>query len=277
MRRIEECAAGADPEFVPVIGAAAKAALAAGVIIRERYGRSHRIAHKGAIDLVTETDLAAEEKIIEILREARPDAAILAEESSSGYQQSPAGPVWVIDPLDGTTNFAHSFPWFGTSIAFMRDGRSEAGVIYCPMLDELFCACRGAGAWLNGERFRVSGAAALSHSLLATGFPYDVQQHPEPVIAALRAVLMRSQGVRRAGAAALDLACVACGRLDGFWEVKLKPWDSAAGMLLVEEAGGRVTDFRGRPYSPFIPEILATNGLIHSELSGILAELSELD
>jgi myo-inositol-1(or 4)-monophosphatase len=276
MKRIDRCLAACPPDLREVLAAAARAALAAGAVIRDLYGRTHQITHKGAIDLVTEADLAAEEKIIRILQAEEPGASILAEESSNSYQQAPAGPTWVIDPLDGTTNFAHGFPWFGTSIGFMRKGRSEVGVIYCPMSDELFCACRGAGAWLNGEWFRVSTAAALGHSLLATGFPYDIQQHPEMVLPALQAVLVRAQGVRRAGAAALDLAYVACGRLDGFWEIKLKPWDSAAGLLLVEEAGGRVTDFRGRSYSPFVPEILATNGLIHAELAALLQEFSTL-
>jgi myo-inositol-1(or 4)-monophosphatase len=276
MNRIDGCLAACPSELQEVLATAARAALAAGAIIRDRYGRTHQIAHKGAIDLVTEADLAAEEKIIDLLQAELPGTAILAEESSSFYQQAPVAPTWVIDPLDGTTNFAHGFPWFGTSIAFMRERRSEAGIIYCPMLDELFCTCRGAGAWLNGERVQVSPADALSHSLLATGFPYDIRQHPEMVLPALQAVLVRVQGVRRAGAAALDLAYVACGRLDGFWEIKLKPWDSAAGLLLVEEAGGRVTDFRDRPYSPFVPEILATNGLIHAELAALLQDFSIL-
>jgi myo-inositol-1(or 4)-monophosphatase len=276
MHRIESCQANAGQNLAAVLAVAAKAALAAGDIIRERYGRSHQIAHKGAIDLVTEADLAAEKKIIEILRAELPGTGFLAEESSSSYLEAPTAPTWVIDPLDGTTNFAHGFPWFCTSIAFLLEGRSEAGVIYCPMLDELFCACRGAGAWLNGRRLQVSSVALLDQSLLATGFPYDIQRHHEKVIAALQAMLVRAQGVRRAGAAALDLAYVACGRLDGFWEIQLKPWDSAAGLLLIEEAGGQVTDFRGGPYSPFLPEILATNGLIHPELNTILAGFSEL-
>jgi myo-inositol-1(or 4)-monophosphatase len=270
MQRIESCRAPGGTELAAVLAAAAEAALAAGEIIRERYGRSHLITHKGSIDLVTEADLAAEKKIIGILQEKLPGISILAEESSSSYQEGVTAPTWVIDPLDGTTNFAHSFPWFCTSIAFMREGQSVAGVIYCPMTDELFCGCRGGGAWLNGKQCRVSEVDLLARSLLATGFPYDIQQHPEEVMAALQTVLVRAQGVRRAGAAALDLAYVACGRLDGFWEIKLKPWDSAAGLLLVEEAGGKVTDFRNRPYSPFLPEILASNGLIHPELANLL-------
>jgi myo-inositol-1(or 4)-monophosphatase len=276
MNRIQPCLAACPPELKEVLATAARAALAAGAIIRDRYGRAHQISYKGDVDLVTEVDLAAEQEIIRHLQTEQPGVAILAEESSSFYRQAPVAPTWVIDPLDGTTNFAHGFPWFGTSIAFMTESRSQVGVIYCPMLDELFCACRGAGAWLNGERLQVSAAAALGHSLLATGFPYDIRQHPEMVLPALQAVLVRAQGVRRAGAAALDLAYVACGRLDGFWEIKLKPWDSAAGLLLVEEAGGRVTDFRNSPYSPFVPEILATNGLIHAELAALLQNFSTL-
>ena len=277
MNRIEACLQLSQPDQAALLTSACRAALAAGDIIRQRYEQPHDIHHKGSIDLVTEADVAAEQKIIQLLQEAQPEIGILAEESSAAApQEVPLEPTWVIDPLDGTTNFAHGFPWFGTSIACLQDGASQAGVIYCPLQDELFCATAGGGAWLNGKRLQVSTSRELTTSLLATGFPYDVRQVPEPVMAALQAVLTRAQGVRRAGAAALDLAYVACGRLDGFWEIKLKPWDTAAGLLLVEEAGGKVTDFRSRPYSPFVPEILATNGQIHADLSRVLQEYSLL-
>jgi myo-inositol-1(or 4)-monophosphatase len=274
--RCAACAAASRPELALLLEPAVRAALAAGAVIRARYGQPHRIEHKGEIDLVTEADTAAEREIIAILREERPEIAILAEESSNSYLEIPPEPTWIIDPLDGTTNFAHGFPWFGTSIGCLIEGISQVGVIYLPLQDELFCATRGGGAWLNGERLQVSAAGALKRSLIATGFPYDVQAHPEPVLAALQAVLTKARGVRRAGAAALDLAYVACGRLDGFWEIKLKPWDTAAGLLLVEEAGGRVTDFHGRPFSPFVPELLASNGRIHGELVGVLRNFSLL-
>ncbi|MDA8164323.1 MAG: inositol monophosphatase family protein [Desulfobacteraceae bacterium] len=274
--RCTACTEASRPEWATILEPAVRAALAAGAVIRARYGRPHQIGHKGEIDLVTEADTAAEREIIAILREELPQIGVMAEESSQSYQEIPPEPTWVIDPLDGTTNFAHGFPWFATSIGCLVEGISVAGVIYLPMQDELFCATRGGGAWLNGKRLQVSTASGLKQSLMATGFPYNIQEKPEPVIAALRAVLTRAQGVRRAGAAAIDLAYVACGRLDGFYEINLKPWDAAAGFLLVEEAGGKVTDFRGRPFSPFVPELLATNGRIHEEMSGVLREFSLL-
>jgi myo-inositol-1(or 4)-monophosphatase len=270
MKRIEGCIAGCRPELANILKIAVRAALKAGKILRELYGKPHQIRHKGDIDLVTEADISSERTILAMLDKAQLHAEILTEESQSIYNEIPTGQVWIIDPLDGTTNFAHGFPWFAVSIAYAEKGRNQVGVIYCPMQDELFCGCLDGGAWLNGEPIRVSGIPILDKSLLATGFPYDVRQKPAKVIAALKAVLIRVQGVRRAGAAALDLAYVACGRLDGFWEIKLKPWDTAAGQLLLEEAGGKTSDFRGGTYSPFIPEILATNSLIHEELLSVI-------
>ena len=273
MKRIENCIAGCSPELANILEIAAKASLKAGKILRELYGKPHQISHKGDIDLVTEADISSENAILAILDKAGLHAEILAEESQSIYNEIPTGPVWIIDPLDGTTNFAHGFPWFAVSIAYAEKGGSRVGVIYCPMQDELFCGCLDSGAWLNGKPIRVSGIPVLDKSLLATGFPYDVRKRPAKVLAVLEAVLIRVQGVRRAGAAALDLAYVACGRLDGFWEIKLKPWDTAAGQLLLEEAGGKISDFRGNSYSPFIPEILATNGLIHKELLSVIRDV----
>ncbi len=268
---IEKCLNGCgDSKLVAILETAVKAATAAGGILQDLYDKPHKIKHKGAIDLVTEADVASEEAVIDILRKAHPEIDVLAEESRSTYETMSEGPLWIIDPLDGTTNFAHGFPWFGVSIAYAVAGTSKAGVIYLPMQDELFCTTLGGGAWLNGRRIYVSEAERLKEALVATGFPYAIHEKTPEVIAALEAVLPRAQGIRRAGSAALDLAYVACGRLDGFWEIMLKPWDTAAGLLLVEEAGGKVTDFRGGAYSPFIPEILASNGCIHEELTAIL-------
>lgn len=256
---------------------AGKAALKAGGIIRDLYGKPHRIRHKGEIDLVTEADVVAEEAILSMLADERPGEAVLAEESQAAYSEIPSGPAWIIDPLDGTTNFAHGFPWFCVSIAYSEAGKTLAGAIYCPMADELFLACQGGGAWLNGSRVRVSTGAALRESLLATGFPYDIQQEADRVMAAFTALVTKAQDIRRAGAAALDLAYVACGRLDGFWEMKLKPWDTAAGQLLVQEAGGLVSTFSGRPFSPFMKEVLASNGAIHAELVALLQQYSRAE
>ncbi len=249
---------------------AVTAALEAGKILRSLYERPHQITHKGTIDLVTEADIASEKKVLEICQAALPVAKILAEESTASYGSFPYDLVWIIDPLDGTTNFAHGFPWFCTSIALANRAELLIGVIYSPILDELFYGIRGEGAWLNDRPINVSRVKELSQALLATGFPYDVQENPDQVVAALKEMLVKAQGVRRAGAAALDLAYVACGRLDGFWEVKLKPWDTAAGQLILEEASGMISDFKGQKYDPFVPEILASNGLIHKEMAKIL-------
>lgn len=275
MQRIEQISVNcSDQKLAEIIKTAARAALTAGKIIKDLYEGPFKVRNKGVIDLVTEADEAAERAIIAELQSSGIQARIIAEESSADYAKIPNEPTWVIDPLDGTTNFAHGFPWFCTSIAYTEGGRSLAGVIYCPMLDELFYAGHGCGAWLNNTRIKISNTASLHKALTATGFPYDIHQESTPVLAALAAVLTKCQGIRRAGAAALDLAYVACGRLDGFWEIKLKPWDTAAGQLLVTEAGGTITCLNGTPYNPYIPEVLASNGLIHSELLAILKDFS---
>lgn len=277
MERVKQCVAMCkDDQLAGILVTAGKAALEAGKILKNLYGKPHDIKHKGAIDLVTEADVASEEKVLEILQKAYPDVAVLAEESHSQYDKSPEGAVWIIDPLDGTTNFAHNFPWFGVSIAYAVDGLSKVGVIYSPILDELFCACSGSGVWLNGESIKVSSAESLNESLLATGFPYAIKEKATEVLSTLEAILPQVQGIRRAGAAALDMAYVACGRLDGFWEIHLKPWDTAAGMLLIEEAGGKLSDYKGNTYSPFVPEVLASNGKVHHSLVELLAPFSSL-
>ncbi len=277
MKRVEGCAAACTGSpLEKIVLDAGKAAFAAGKVLTDLFHKPHQIRYKGEIDLVTEADVAAEKVILDMFAKSCPDIAILSEESHAAYESIPDAPLWIIDPLDGTTNFAHGFPWFAVSIAYAEKGQSLAGVIYAPMLDELFCACKGGGAWLNGKKITVSAASQMTRSLLATGFPYDVRQNSRSVMAALEKVLTCSQGIRRAGAAALDLASVACGRLDGFWEVKLKPWDTAAGLLLVQEAGGEVSDFQGGPYSPFLPEITASNGALHQELVALLAEFSSV-
>ncbi len=275
MHRVQQCVASCkDQELGSILEVAGKAALAAGQILRGRYDKPHDIKMKGAIDLVTEADVAAEKEVLRILQAARPEVGVLAEESSSDFSGAPEGAVWVIDPLDGTTNFAHNFPWFAVSIAYAVGAESQVGVVYAPMLDELFCAVKGSGAWLNAKPMNVSTAAGLKESLLATGFPYAIEEEADGVIAALRGLITKSRGIRRAGAAALDLAYVAAGRLDGFWEINLKPWDTAAGMLLVTEAGGELSLFNGREYSPYTPEVVASNHLIHLALIAQLSSFS---
>ncbi|MFO7607473.1 MAG: inositol monophosphatase family protein [Desulfurivibrionaceae bacterium] len=254
MKRIEKWLEDSGLADDRLIMTAAAAALQAGSIIRGMYDNPHRIMMKGAIDLVTEADLAAEKEILAILGKEYPGTAVLAEESSSDYEEIPPGPVWIIDPLDGTTNFAHGFPYFCVSIAYSVERNSELGVIYCPLLDELFWTRRGGGAWLNGRRLEVTRTSRLIESLVATGFPYDIHGNLERIIAQLNRVLPAVRDVRRGGAAALDLAFVACGRLDAFWEVGLKPWDTAAGQLLVEEAGGGLPISRGAPGPLMFPK-----------------------
>jgi len=269
-----------DKEFLDRVAAVGRqAALAAGAVLRLNYLKPHQVTLKGAIDPVTETDLQAQETIISLIRRHFPDHGFLAEEEDVGEGAKGGGTGvspgdlspppsktpfrWIIDPLDGTVNFAHGFPMFCVSIALEAEGRLEYGVICDPMRDELFEASRGGGAFLNGKPIRVSKTARLDGALLATGFPYDIRERLPETMARLERLVGVVQGVRRAGSAALDLAYVACGRLDGFWEENLKPWDTAAGLLIVEEAGGRITTFSGGGYDIYAANIVASNSLLH--------------
>lgn len=258
-----------DNEQQLFLAAATKAALAAGRLILERYERPHTITMKGAIDLVTEADRASEASIVASLSQDCPSLMIMTEEDTQTHELS-ASRFWVVDPLDGTTNFAHGFPFFAVSIALLDHGQPLLGVVYAPILDELFYAVRGCGAWLNGRAVSVTATNQLIEALIGTGFPYDIDQTLPGIIRQLKAILPKVRDVRRAGAAALDLAYVSCGRLDGFYEVNLKPWDTAAGWLLVEEAGGVVTDFSGCPHSPRSPGIIASNGALHRQLLNLV-------
>ena len=243
----------------------------AGALLRERFGQRHRVDFKGAVDPVTEADRAAEAWIVRRLREAFPDHHLLAEEEGGDPWNGP-GPLWIIDPLDGTNNFAHNFPHFALSIALVVEGRSVVGLIYDPLRDECFTAWRGGGTRLNGREVRVSRVRKLRDAFLATGFPYDRRTAPDNNTRRLDHFLRRSQGVRRAGAATLDLAYVACGRFDGYWEPRLKPWDVAAGFLLVEEAGGKVSDFAGGPAPLSGESVVASNGHIHAAMLRVIRE-----
>jgi myo-inositol-1(or 4)-monophosphatase len=257
---------------------AVEAARAAGDLIRDALGHDPAeldLHKKGAIDLVTDVDRAAEATILARLRAAFPHHGILAEES--GGEARSEGFQWLVDPLDGTTNFAHGHPHCAVSLALLNDQRPLLGVIFDPGRDELFVAVEGAGAELNGRPLRVSRTDELDHSLMTTGFAYDRRQRADAYVPLFQAFMVRTQGVRRMGAASLDLAWVAAGRFDGFWEYGLNPWDVAAGLLLVTEAGGRITDYEGGAFSPLRPtRLVASNGRIHSAMLDVLALHREL-
>ncbi|MCX7816220.1 MAG: inositol monophosphatase [Syntrophales bacterium] len=249
---------------------AEKVAVNAGEMLKERFPLKHSVEFKGEIDLVTEADRLSEAMIFEAIRSTYPSHDLITEESV-GLER---GNVyrWIIDPLDGTTNYAHGYPVFCVSIALEFEGEVVLGVVYNPMLKELFVAEKGKGAFMNGERIKVSSIDNLSRSLLATGFPYDIRYSKDNNLNFFVIMARKAQAIRRGGSAALDLAYVAAGRFDGFWELKLKPWDMAAGCLLVTEAGGVVTDIKGGPFQLGLDNILATNGLIHGDMVEALRE-----
>jgi myo-inositol-1(or 4)-monophosphatase len=258
--------------FLPV---AVEAGREAGAYLRERFGQPHDVRFKGTVDLVTEADKGAETLIAARLRAAFPDHRLLGEEGARGAdagrgggEASPYG--WLVDPLDGTTNYAHGLPHFAVSIALEHAGSPLVGVVYDPIRDELFAAARGKGATRNGDPIRVSTTDGLVRALLATGFSYDLAER-DLQAAAWRLFLPRVQAIRQTGSAALNLCYVAAGRLDGYWERPLSPWDMAAGALIVAEAGGRVSDFADGPFRPYGAEVVASNGPLHPELLAVLA------
>lgn len=245
---------------------ATQAAHKGGAILKKFWGNLHQIKEKGFPgDLVTEADQQSEQVIIEYLTQHFPDHQILAEESGLSKQQSEF--IWAIDPLDGTTNYAHQYPMAAVSIGLIYQQEPILGVIYNPMTEELYQAAKGLGATLNQRPIRVSQISSLNESLLATGFAYDRRENPDNNYAEFCHFTHITQGVRRAGAASLDLAYVACGRLDGYWERGLKPWDIAAGVVLVQEAGGKISDYKLQPLNLESGRILATNGLLQSTMS----------
>lgn len=251
-----------------MMGVAIEAAKEAGKILKENLGKSVEIGFKGEINLVTDIDINSEKTIVQIIRNKYPNHQILTEEGEG--QKGVSSHKWIIDPLDGTTNYAHGYPCFCVSIAFEKNGDILFGVIYDPILDELFTAEKGKVACLNGRKIRVSSTDKLIHSMLATGFPYDLRESQNNNLIHFDNFTMSAQAIRRAGSAALDLCYVAMGRFDGFWELKLSPWDVAAGSLIVRKAGGIVSDFKGGAFDIYSKEILASNGKIHYEMVQVL-------
>jgi myo-inositol-1(or 4)-monophosphatase len=260
---------------------AIQAALKGGEILTEHRGKVKNIGYKDEVNLVTEVDKISEETILQIIKKNFPDHAILTEESEEFIPESKKSKStyrWIIDPLDGTTNYAHGLPVYCVSIALEEDGKVILGVVYNPNLDELFVAEKGKGAFLSKGSFNtedrqeisVSQTTELSQSLLATGFPYDIRKSKIDNLDHFANFYKKAQAVRRGGSAALDLCYLAMGRVDGFWELKLSPWDMAAGKLMVEEAGGKVTGFLGGPFNIHLKEILASNGRIHQQMMEVL-------
>ena len=254
------------------LNTAVEAVTRAGEMMMARVGHDDvRVDKKGAIDLVTEVDVQVERMFRALIAERFPDHAILAEEMG-GAHEVPAGPCWVFDPIDGTTNFAHGLPIFCASLALEIDGVAEIGAVFDPTRKELFTAVRGGGAFLNGRPLRVSSAADLVDAMLVTGFPYDVHQRVDEIVGLFAQFVGRARAVRRLGSAAIDLCYVAAGRMDAFWESDLKPWDIAAGALIVAEAGGTVTNLAGEPFQSRGGHVLASNGLLHDPMLEVIRE-----
>lgn len=239
-----------------------------------QFGTDFQIDKKGTIDLVTEVDVAVERMFRALVAERFPDHHVLAEEMG-GAAEAPPGPCWVFDPIDGTTNFAHGLPIFCASLALEIGGVAEVAAVYDPNREELFTAERGGGAFLNGKPLRVSSATSLVDAMLVTGFPYDVHTRVDEIVGLFATFVGQVRAVRRLGSAAIDLCYVAAGRMDGFWERDLKPWDIAGGALIVTEAGGRITNMDGRPFTSRGGHVLATNGHLHNVMLEVIATFQE--
>ena len=251
------------------LSTAIEAVVRAGDLQMARFGQDFQIDKKGTIDLVTEVDLEVERMFRDLIAKRFPDHQILAEELG-GASAVPPGPCWVFDPIDGTTNYAHGLPIFCASLALEIDGVPELAAVYDPNRRELFTAERGRGAFLNGKPIRVSNASSLVDALLVTGFPYDVHSRVDEIVGLFGAFVAQARAVRRLGSAAVDLCWVAAGRMDGFWESDLKPWDMAGGALIVAEAGGRVTAMDGQPFASRGRHVLATNGHVHDAMLDVI-------
>ncbi|MCX8022019.1 MAG: inositol monophosphatase [Syntrophorhabdaceae bacterium] len=246
-------------------------AIESGKIQRRYFQKTFNIEYKGEINIVTEVDIACQEKLIALIHDNFPEESVISEEKDNSFVSNNKN-RWIIDPLDGTTNYAHGYPFFCTSLGYEQKGEITHGVVYNPIFNELFYAVKGKGAYLNGEKIRVSKVDNLTSSLLATGFPYDIRTNRRNNIDHFLKFLLKAQAIRRDGSAALNLSYVAAGRFDGFWELSLNPWDMAAGVLMVSEAGGMVTDFGGEGFNLYRDEIIASNSLIHKAMVETIKE-----
>ena len=256
---------------------AVELARAGGDVLKHYMRGEKHVELKGHANLVTAADKEAEALIISRIRDRYPHHSILAEESGASGPSGNDEGKWIIDPLDGTTNFAHQYPFFCVSIGFEEAGRVLCGAVYDPLRDEMFSGARGIGSFLNGELLRVSDVPLLRSALIMTGFPYGFRDKIRTAMAQFEAFLIESQAVRRGGSAALDMCYTALGRVDGFWEMDLLPWDTAAGLVIVEEAGGRVTDFSGNPFSVYGKQLLVSNGRIHEEMVEVVRGVMEAE
>jgi myo-inositol-1(or 4)-monophosphatase len=253
-----------------ILDFAIQLAFESGRIQKKHFQGNFAIRHKGEINLVTDVDLSCQARMIELIRENFPEDEIIAEEKDNDFD--PDKNRWIIDPIDGTTNYAHGYPFFSTSIGYESNGEVVVGVVYNPIFDELFFTRKGHGAFLNGDPLKVSKTKVVKQALLCTGFPYDINTSSDNNLNHWSDFLFRSQALRRDGSASLNLCYVAAGRFDGFWEIKLHPWDIAAGCLMVTEAGGMVTDLNGKEFSVYRGDICASNGVIHRDMMRILEE-----
>lgn len=256
---------------------AIEAVIKAGDIIKKSLSSQKTIEFKGKVDLVTETDKECERCIISIIKHKHPNSDFLAEETANHFDQhtqSGDPPRWIIDPIDGTTNFVHGIPWISVSIGLEIDGEVQAGVVYNPLYDECFTAIKGKGAFLNQSPIKVSKTSKLGHSLIGTGFAYERKERADDLLKFLKCAMVSGQGIRRFGSAALDMCSVACGRLDVYYEIGIKPWDVAAGYLIVKEAGGDIFTPLGDPYDIYYPDILASNGIVGKDLIDQFKQIS---
>lgn len=251
-----------------ILDFAIQLALESGRIQKRHFQGTFNIRHKGEINLVTDVDLSCQARMIDLIRQHFPEDEIIAEEKDNTFRYGKNR--WILDPLDGTTNYAHGYPFFSTSIGYESNGQVIAGVVYNPIFEELFFAKKGEGAFLNGRPLNVSKTAVVKQSLLCTGFPYDINTSQNNNLNHWSNFLFRAQAVRRDGSASLNLCYVAAGRFDGFWEIKLKPWDIAAGCLMVTEAGGLVTGLNGENFNLYKGDLCASNGIVHQEMISIL-------